>query len=247
VRTLDLNLASRPFRNNTLLWVGHSVLMGSVVAATAWNTVTFLETGGKLEDLRSSVGSIENRLDRVEVLERRLEADIARHDLKYLATQTARANDVIARKALSWTRLFNLLEKVQPYEVKMVSVRPVFGRGSPTSGAPLVVRDRPGEDIVPVSVEGTARDLNAFLDLERALIADPHFDRVEPERRTHARDGEVLFLLSFLYDPAGTLEPEPSAGSASAREGPPAASGDAQEAVVPEDPAQGEAGEGEEP
>lgn len=223
VRTLELNLASRPFRNNALLWLGHCVLMGAVIGATAWNTAAFLDTGGKLEELRNRVGSIENRFDNVEVQERRLQAEIARHDLKYLRMQTVRANDVIGRRALSWTRLFNLLEKVQPYEVKMVSVRPVFGRGEAPSATDLV-----GEETVPVSVEGTARDLNAFLDFERALIADPHFDRVEPERRTHTKDGEVLFVLSFLYDPEGRVAHAPTAEGPEDRAGEtmPAASGE---------------------
>jgi len=99
VRTLELNFASRPFRNNTLLWIGHSVLTGTVVAATAWNTLTFLDTGRRLDELRSRVGSIESRRDRVEALERRLLAEAARYDLKYLRTQTTRANDVIGDEA----------------------------------------------------------------------------------------------------------------------------------------------------
>ena len=127
IRSLDLNMASRPFRNNAAIWLGHALLGLGVVGFTAWNTVTFLETGRRVEELRNSVGSIESRRQEIEVRERRVQAGIARHDFKYLTTQTVRANDVIQRKALSWTQLFNLLEKVQPYEVKMVSIRPVFG------------------------------------------------------------------------------------------------------------------------
>lgn len=223
MRGLDLNLASRPFRNNTLLWVGHALLVGTVIGASAWNTLTFLDTGGRLEELRSRVGSIENRFETVQMQERRLQAEIARHDLKYLAIQTSRANDVIGRRALSWTRLFNLLEKVQPYEVRMVSIRPVFGVHA-LPGSPAAA-DLDAGEMVPVSVEGTAKDLNAFLDLERALIADPHFGRVEPERRTHTKSGEVLFGLSFLYDPEGRVAHAPSAAQAAPpeREAPPAA------------------------
>lgn len=201
IRSLELNLASRPFRNNTPVWLGHALLGLGVVGFTAWNTMTFLETGRRVEELRNSVGSIENRSREIEVRERRVQTEIPKHDIKYLTTQTLRANDVIQRKALSWTRLFNLLEKVQPYEVKMVSIRPVFGLGG--SGGSAVVPARVAHTYIPVAVEGTARDLTAFLEFERSLIGDPHFDRVEPERSTHAKDGEILFQLSFFYDPEG--------------------------------------------
>ncbi len=209
VRSIELNLASRPFRNNMLLWFGHSSLAAAVIAFTAWNTLTFLETGRKLRELRNSVGSLESRLNDVEVRERRVQAEIGKHDLKYLATQTARANDVIARRALSWTRLFNLLEKVLPYEVKMVSIRPVFG--NPNPGQVLLLAAGPPAEVVPVSVEGSSKDLNAFLDFERALIVDAHFDRVEPERSIHAKNGEIVFGLSFLYYPAGQSHKQGSA------------------------------------
>ena len=135
--------------------------------------------------------------------------------------------------------LFNLLEKVQPYEVKMVSVRPVFGAGpSSQPGAP----DLTGEEIVPVNVEGMARDLTAFLDFERALMADPHFDRVAPERRTHTENGEVLFLLSFLYDPEGRVRHEPTVeGSADAEGGDEdAEQGEVSAAAPDQDAGQGE-------
>ncbi len=215
LRPLELNLASRPFRNNTLLWLAHGVLAAAVVGSTAWNTVTFLETGQDLDDLRSNVGSVQNRLGQVEVQDRKIQSEIAKFDLKYLTTQTVRANQVIARKRLSWTRLFNLLESVQPYEVRMVSIRPVFGAGLGRPGSSVFAAAARGEDVVPVNVEGSARDLKAFLEFERALIGDPHFDRVEPERTSFAKNGEVLFGLAFLYFPAGRESEVPADQAAS--------------------------------
>ena len=203
MRPLELNLASRPFRNNGLLWVGHGLLAVAVVAFTAWNTVTFVDTGRDLEALRNTVGSVDSRVREVERRERDAEARIAKHDLKYLTTQTFRANEVIQRRAFSWTRLFNQLEKVQPYEIKMVSIHPIFGSQGglgPATAGPA----KP--EVVPVTVEGTAKTIRDFFELEDALIADPHFDRIEPSRSTHAKNGEVLFGLSFLYFPDGSRE-----------------------------------------
>jgi len=201
MRPLDLNLASRPFRNNTLLWLGYGFLAAGVVTFTAWNTVTFVETGRTLAAERNTVGSIANREEAMELRERNAQAEIARYDVKYLSMETSRANDVIQRKAMSWTRLFNLLEATQPYEVRMVSVRPTFGAAVRAT----VAGPASGGEAIPVEVDGTAKDLRAFLDFERALIRDPHFDRVEPQRTTNNKGGELLFSLGFSYYPGGRV------------------------------------------
>jgi len=198
VRALDLNLATRPFRNNSLLWLGHGLLAAAVICFTAWNTVTFVETGTTLTEQKNTVGSLSQRKEAVRQREERAQAETKRHNIKLLTAETLRANDVIQRKSMSWTRLFTLLEKTQPYEVKMEAVRPMFG-GSGRRAAALPAAQ--GPEAIPVAVDGTAKDLRAFLAFERALIRDPHFDRVEPERTTHSKAGEVLFSLAFLYFP----------------------------------------------
>jgi len=83
-----------------------------------------------------------------------------------LSTQAAKANAVIDAKAFSWTRLFNQLEGVMPYDVRMVSVRPQFAFGRrgrrQSEGVP--------EGAVPVAVEGVARNMRALWDFERNLF-----------------------------------------------------------------------------
>jgi len=108
------------------------------------------------------------------------------------------ANEVILMKSLSWTRLFNLLEKVVPYEVKTVAIRPTFGpsmRGGPDPTMP--------EGAVPVAIQGIAQSLEAFLELERSLLMDAHFDQVEPEKTDVVEGGSLAFEVRFLYFPDG--------------------------------------------
>ena len=82
-------------------------------------------------------------------------------------------------------------------------------------------------------MEGTARDLTAFLEFERSLITNTHFDRVEPERSTHTKNGEILFQLSFLYDPEGHARSAESAQAPETTAATPDAGG---KDKVPEDP-----------
>ncbi len=196
MQPLDINLATRPFRNNSLLWLGHILGAAFLLAFTAWNVRAFLSEGRDLRDLRHGMSGMEARLVDLDARDQRAQLGIRRQDVKYLIIQAKTANDVIERKALSWTLLFNLLEKVQPPEVRMASIRPV--RGSGRASDDVVI-----EGGIPIGLEGTAQSLEAFLELERCLINDPHFDRVEPERSDITQGGEVAFEIRVLYFPDG--------------------------------------------
>ncbi len=196
---LDLNLATHPFRNNTLLWAAHGVACASLLAFSIWNVTAFLDESGSLKELRGQVAQVGQRMSALDQRDQGAQAGIARHDLKDLSIQAGTANEVIMMKALSWTRLFNLLEKVVPYEVKTVAVRPAFG--TETRGRPEAAL---AEESVPVSIQGIAQSVEAFLELERSLIMDVHFDQVEPEKTDVVPGGsEVAFQVRFLYFPNG--------------------------------------------
>ena len=206
-RSLELNLASRPFRNNVPIWIVHALLTAGVVAYTTWNVHAFLEAGRNLAALEADIGSTEKRLSELDRRDREALAGIRVFDPKTLDTQAEQANEIIMRRGLSWTRLFNLFEKIVPYEVKMTAIRPVYGTREAEArgrgGAPSVA------GTVPIDVEGVAQSLEAFLEFERALIVDTHFAEVEPVRTgTAAGNPEVSFQLHFLYDPEGKIGTE---------------------------------------
>jgi len=85
-------------------------------------------------------------------------------------------------------------------------VRPIYGTRQADAGGS---RNGLFEGTVPVDVEGKAQSFESFLELERALIVDPHFAGVEPIRNeTSPGSAEVTFQLRFLYDPDGRLTGE---------------------------------------
>src|SRR5262249_15334861 len=117
--------------------------------------------------------------------------------------QADKANDIILRRGLSWTRLFNTLEHVVPYETRMTTVKPEYGVRQTAS---VASKDTVFEGTVPVVIDGVAQTFEAFLELERALIVDPHFANVEPLRsESPVGSPEVKFELRFMYDPDGRL------------------------------------------
>jgi hypothetical protein len=197
VQAVELNLATRPFKNDTLLWTGLILAVGLLSWLTWWNVKTWREHGRLLDALREGQANIAMRFEDLDLRSVKVLRGIDQVDLPALNTRSWKANEVIRWKSFSWTRLFNLLEQVQPYNVQMSSVHPVF-RGDRRSAREQI------EDLeqVPVSVEGTAKTLRDLLEFERELIFDPHFDRVEPENfATDENSGETIFRMRFLYDP----------------------------------------------
>lgn len=198
MQPLDLNLASRPFRNNTLLWVGHALAVAMLVVFSWWNIDTWLGARANLVELRAKVDNYDRRMSELGQRSEKARRDAARFDLGRLRDQAEKANDVIEWKAFSWTRLFNMLEQIQPYSVRMLSVRPTFYATERRSS-----RDALPEGAIPVDVQGIAENLETLLDFERELIADPHFAQVEPDAQglLEGNSREIKFDLQFLYFP----------------------------------------------
>ena len=200
IRPLELNLASRPFRNNVPIWAGLAALSFVVVAFSAWNAHAYIHASGQLDTLRASIGSVDRQM--ADLARRDMEAEKAAKafDLKTLRAQAAYANEILLRRGLSWTRLFNQLEKVVPYEVHATSIRPLYGSKDAGAKGPALA------GVVPIEIDGQAQSLEAFLELERALIVDPHYGGVEP-MRTDTTPGmtDIKFEIRFYYDSEGRL------------------------------------------
>lgn len=211
---LDINVATRPFRNNTWLWLGVVLGSAAILALTVWNVGTFLEAQGTVQRWTDERTAYEARTVDLRGRDERARQGISQVDVRRLRGQVERANEFIALKAFSWTRLFDRLEGVLPYEVRMQSIRPIFRIQD--SKDELAATDLS----VPVVVEGTAQSLVAFLEFESNLLASDAFDRVEPER--HDLDPatrEIVFALRFHYYPQGRASgarERPGAGAAEA-------------------------------
>jgi len=203
MRPLELNLASRPYRNNTLVWLTYVGLFVAAAGFTYWNVSSFQHYGQELSELDRLQGNMKQEQSDLEQRHRNVLNGVKKYNRKLIARRTTKANEVIDWRAFSWTRLFNHLEGVLPNRIKMTSIRPIF-RG----------RDRQAEEAdsrpsMPVKVEGLARDWEALFELETDLIANPSFGRVLPRSIDKMPNGELSFSIEFAYYPDEvTVEPE---------------------------------------
>lgn len=203
MKPLELNLASRPFRNNAPVWIGIALAATAAVAFTTWSVTSWLERREEIGALESRLSGADRDTSDLGLRLERAQASIAEYDERALNRQAGLANEVLSRRGLSWTRLFNQLERLQPYEVKMIEIRPAYTVGDAFRGA-----DKTGEfeGTVKINVEGRAQGIEAFLEFQRALVLDRHFARVQPQRLDRKGGADLEFELEFLYDPEGRLE-----------------------------------------
>jgi len=121
---IDINLATQPYQDSRrfwLPWVTSLALLGAVTALLAFLAVT---------------GFIRAQADRREMA--KLKSQIAAYDAekgeaigllnqphnREMREQSRFLNELFQRKALSWTRVFEDLERVMPAHLRVLSIHP---------------------------------------------------------------------------------------------------------------------------
>ena len=120
---VPINLASEPFRRD------RPVLVASAAAGLALAILLVFQVGSILSARRQGA-DIHLTIDRLNAQVRSLNAEQAKLNATLRRPENAEVlerslflNTLIERKAISWTKLFDDLEKVVPYNVRLVSVR----------------------------------------------------------------------------------------------------------------------------
>jgi hypothetical protein len=215
VKTITLNLATRPFRNNLAVGSALWAVAAAVVLASVYNGYVYLNYGGLYGDLQREEQLHLQRLAALQAEERKHSKEIQTRDFRRLYGRGQFAGEQILKRSFSWTLLFNKLEEVIPAEVMMTAIHPHIA----TEG--IVIR-----------VDGVAKNHGALIALEDDLLKSPVFARVYPasERRLNPSRPEISFALNFDYLPAKATggiaaiasATAPSATATAAAAGPPA-------------------------
>ncbi len=120
---VPINLASEPFRPRRAPLVGlttAAVLLAATLAAQiglAWN-----ERRVAAHE-RAEIARLNAQLAAGQRAETQLHVTLERTGNADVLEQSLFLNTLIARKAISWTRLFADLEQVLPYNVRLIAVR----------------------------------------------------------------------------------------------------------------------------
>jgi type IV pilus assembly protein PilN len=120
---LPLNLASEPFRKDRPL-VGAGFVTAGVLAVL-WCFFAYQIYAQRLlmRETREGVERMERDLRSIHAEQAKLDANLRQPENAAVFEQNVLLNQLIARKGISWTRLFADLERLLPGNVRLISVR----------------------------------------------------------------------------------------------------------------------------
>jgi len=194
----DLNLSTRPFPAYQLKLMLLTAALASLIALSVWQAYGFMRYSGLAKQIRG--GEQSARID-AEALGRRLDdldEKLNRPEATQKMAEIQFLNNILTKKALSWTRIFSDLEELMPEGVHLVSLRPDF-----TVNEPAVLH-----------IEVMAHSINDWKKLAESLQSVPAFDELivstedkkqinSDARNTSATDVSIAFTVQYHPEKEG--------------------------------------------
>lgn len=185
---LAINLATRPYedaRQFWLRWGGAVALLGILTLALVYAAFSGWTSASKD---RQVIAKYQQQIRLRDQDRMQAEAILNRPENRAVRDRSQFLNDLFERKAFSWTRVFEDLERVMPPGLHVVSIAPA------AAGA--------NELQLKLVVAGESRD--RALELVRKMETSQHFQQTEIEAE-EAKQGKnpqdnVQFTISALYN-----------------------------------------------
>ncbi len=230
MRPPTINLARRPFRNNTVHYTVFGACAALLLAATGYNVNDFVKTGGELGRLQQELEEHTTRYNSLAADVRQMRKDVEALDLGVLNTKSRFANGLILSHLFSWSTLFERMEDLIPPDVKIRSIRPSISSTR-----------------IEVQIDGLARVQDALYEFEENLGRSDYFTGVYPvSENSRETKNELNFILRMDYIPSGKSKAEsltpPTPTAAMPQPEPAQQAGGAADGNTPVQPAQGETG-----
>jgi hypothetical protein len=120
---VPINLASDPFRRDRPIMVGSAVLAIVLTLLLLYQVFAIVSERHQAADIRVAIARENAQLQSLAAQQATLNATLRRPENAEVLDRSLFLNTLIERKAISWTKIFADLGKVQPYNVRLVSVR----------------------------------------------------------------------------------------------------------------------------
>ena len=120
---IPVNLASDPFRRDRPI-LAASAAVGLVLLITLILQIgAIFSARNQAAETRTMLDKLDKQLSTVKTEQARLDGTLSKPENAEVLDRSQFLNSLIERKSISWTRIFSDLEKVVPYQVRLVAVR----------------------------------------------------------------------------------------------------------------------------
>jgi len=185
---IDINLASRPYEDSSSVWVrwgGAMAILGLITMVLLYSVVAGWITARKdrilIAERQQQIAERDQEKARAEAILNLPENRTTRDRSQFL-------NDLFRRKAFSWTKVFEDLEKVMPARLHVVSIQPAMADN---------------ELEIKLVVAGESRE--RALELVRKMESSQHFHQTQIEQESsqagQTAGDNVQFDITAVYIP----------------------------------------------
>jgi type IV pilus assembly protein PilN len=185
-----LNLAARPFDDIRPVWVTAAALLIAAGTLTAVSLAEFVGAKGAEKAASEKLQNLLTRRAELSASVEKTNRELAKISWKKLDAETVSLKNVVARRKLVWSQLLADLERVMPWDVRLITIAPTV--------------DPKGT--IKVALTGLASGREAWLKLLATLFADRRFSDPLPqsEETAAATSGQGhRFQLVVDYWPEG--------------------------------------------
>jgi type IV pilus assembly protein PilN len=120
---VPINLATEPFRRDRPVLVASAALGLLLAILLGFEVKTIISERREGADIHVTINRLNTQMRGITSQQAKLNALLRKPENAEVMEQSLFLNALIDRKAISWTKLFADLEKVVPYNVRLVSVR----------------------------------------------------------------------------------------------------------------------------
>lgn len=187
---IDINLATQPYEDSRNFWTYWGSGLGLLALLTL--LLGYMAIAGfvqasheraRIADLRKQIAAFDQEKSTAETMLSQPQNRVVRDRSRFL-------NDLFLRKAFSWTKVFEDLERVMPAHLHVVSIHPDMSKDNNLE--------------LKLVVAGESRE--QALDLVRKMEGSQHFKQtqIESERsEVQPTNGDrVRFDITALYAPS---------------------------------------------
>jgi len=122
--TVNINLASQPFRRDRPMLIGSAVSGVLLLALLGMLISLNLSELTRLASTRKDVDRLDSQLRVIAAEQAKLEAVLRKPENAQVLDRSVLLNSLLYRKGISWTKIFADLEKTLPHNVRVISIRP---------------------------------------------------------------------------------------------------------------------------
>ncbi len=184
------NLAREPFLDVRPVWLAGAVLAAIAVVLSGFSLAEFFSARGKERSAAELLRRTQVRRAELAAQADALNRELAAVAWKKLQLETSSLQVVVGRRGLVWSQMLADLERVTPWNVRLVQITPTV--------------DKDGH--VQLELRGLATDRSAWLKLLAVLFTDARFSDPLPrsEEAPSATNGKgYRFILGVRYWPEG--------------------------------------------